>query len=418
MAQRSSDPVHAHGQPHPTGLRLDELILTLTLATDVGSGAPMESALCACLLVVRFGGTALAKTRRIGGLIIARIYTCFLLVRRAMHETITAYLAMLTERRKSSHTLRAARQDLTQFVNSWERQNGRPFDPALLLDSDLRDWRRARQQDDGAAPATINRALSTLRSYCAWAVTMGLMTESAAREIEDVPTPELAPRGLPAAAVKALLRAARAEPDVIIRLRDEAALALLIYGGLRVQEACDLQLRDVDLAGLSITVRYGKAGKARRVPIHADAQRLLLRYLEQVRCPNGQPPVGSDAERESFLAGIDAAAPGRPLRPGVNQRLVQRIVTQRAHEAAERLQRDAEREGDLARASELLDLARRLLSATPHTLRHSLARRMIELGADLGEVQRVLGHSNIATTKRYLTPSEDDLREAIARAGV
>jgi hypothetical protein len=48
MAQRSSDPVHAHGQPHPTGLRLDELILTLTLATDVGSGAPMESALCAC----------------------------------------------------------------------------------------------------------------------------------------------------------------------------------------------------------------------------------------------------------------------------------------------------------------------------------------------------------------------------------
>jgi integrase/recombinase XerC len=217
---------------------------------------------------------------------------------------------------------------------------------------------------------------------------------------------------------KALLRAARAEQDATIRLRDEAALALLIYGGLRVQEACDLQLRDVDLAGLSITVRYGKAGKARRVPIHTDAQRLLQRYLEQVRCPHGLPPVGSDAEREPFLAGIDAAAPGRPLRPGVNQRLIQRIVSQRAREAAERLQRDAEREGDLVRAGELLDLARRLLTATPHTLRHSLARRMIERGADLGEVQRVLGHSNIATTGRYLTPSEDDLREAIGRAGV
>jgi site-specific recombinase XerD len=256
----------------------------------------------------------------------------------------------LAERRKSPYTLRAARQDLSQFVTWWQHHAARPFDPALLLDTDLRDWRRARQQQDGAAPATINRALSTLRGYCAWAVTTGLMSESAARDIEDVPTPELSPRGLPSAAVKALLRAARAEPDAIIRLRDEAALALLIYGGLRVQEACDLQLRDVDLAGLSITVRYGKAGKARRVPIHTDAQRLLQRYLDQVRCPDGLPTVGSEAEREPFLAGIDAAALGRPLRLGVNQRLVQRIVSRRAHEAAEWLQRDAERESDLAGA--------------------------------------------------------------------
>ena len=42
----------------------------------------------------------------------------------------------------------------------WERHAGRPFDPALLLHTDVRDWRQARQQGDGAAPATINRALS------------------------------------------------------------------------------------------------------------------------------------------------------------------------------------------------------------------------------------------------------------------
>jgi site-specific recombinase XerD len=335
-----------------------------------------------------------------------------------MHESIVAYLTTLADRRRSPHTLKAARQDLTRFVSWWEREYSRPFDPDLLLDTDLRDWRRSRQPDDGAAPATINRALSTLRGYCGWAVATGLMTEHAARDIEDVPTPELSPRGLPATAVKALLRAVRAEQDAIIRLRDEAALALLIYSGLRVQEVCDLQLRDVDLAGLSITVRHGKAGKARRVPLHADAQRLLQRYIEQVRCPDGMPLLGSDAERGAFLVGIDAATPGRPLRPGVNQRLVQRMVTERAHTAAERLRRDAEQEPNLARVGEMLDLARRLLTATPHMLRHSLARRMIERGADLGEVQRVLGHTNIATTGRYLTPSEDDLREAIGRAGV
>ena len=107
-------------------------------------------------------------------------------------------------------------------------------------------------------------------------------------------TPELAPRGLLVAAVKAL-----------------------IYGGLRVQEACDLQLRDVDLAGLSITVRYGKAGKARRVPIHSDAQRLLQRYLERVRCPDGLPPVESNAEREPFLRHRRGCA--RPSAPSWHQ---------------------------------------------------------------------------------------------------
>lgn len=335
-----------------------------------------------------------------------------------MHDSIVAYLDTLHQRRRSPHTIRAARQDLTQFVTWWEQHAGRPFDPALLLDTDVRDWRLARQRDDGAAPATINRALSTLRGYCGWALAAGLMREHAAADVDDVATPTLAPRALPPSAVKALLRAARAEPDAIIRRRDEAALALLIYAGLRVQEACDLQLRDLDLPGLTITIRHGKAGKARRVPIHADAQRLLQRYLEEVRCPEGLSAIGSAAEREPFLARIDAACAGQPLRPGINQRLIQRMVSARARAAAERLGADAEREPDLAKAETLRNLARRLLEATPHTLRHSLARRMIERGADLGEVQRVLGHSSIATTGRYLIPSEDDLREAIGRAGV
>jgi integrase len=141
-----------------------------------------------------------------------------------------------------------------------------------------------------------------------------------------------------------------------------------------------------------------------------------------MRHPRTVFPVARCALHESIFVYLGMLSQRRrsphTLRPGVNQRLVQRMVTERAHAAAERLQRDAEHEPDLARVGEMLELARRLLTATPHTLRHSLARRMIERGADLGEVQRVLGHTSIATTGRYLTPSEDDLREAIGRAGV
>ena len=72
---------------------------------------------------------------------------------------------------------------------------------------------------------------------------------------KDVPTESLSPRSLPAEAVDALLRAARSEQNAILRARDEALLALLIYAGLRVQEVCDIQPRDLDLE-VALLVRY------------------------------------------------------------------------------------------------------------------------------------------------------------------
>jgi site-specific recombinase XerD len=70
------------------------------------------------------------------------------------------------------------------------------------------------------------------------------------------------------------------------------------------------------------------------------------------------------------------------------------------------------------RADRLRTLAHVLASVSPHRLRHSLARRLLKKGAQLTEVQRILGHSRLSTTGMYLTPDEDDLRDAIGRAGV
>jgi site-specific recombinase XerC len=114
---------------------------------------------------------------------------------------------------------------------------------------------------DGAAPATINRGLSTLRRVCGWAVEQNLLVGNPIKGIEDIPSTPLSPRSLPDQAVDALLRAVRDEKDPRLRLRDEALLALLIYAGLRVQEACDVQVRDIDVAGGTIIVRSGKGGR-------------------------------------------------------------------------------------------------------------------------------------------------------------
>ncbi|MBV9792121.1 MAG: tyrosine-type recombinase/integrase [Chloroflexi bacterium] len=335
-----------------------------------------------------------------------------------MHETIVSYLKHLEEKGRSPLTIKAARGDLVGFTTWWEAQRKRPFDPALLREYDVHLWRHMRQSEDAAAPTTINRAMVSLRTYCGWAKQQQFLEENPFEEIKAIPIAPPAPKSLPPEAVDAVLRAVRSEKDERIRLRDEALLALLVYAGLRAQETCDVQVRDLDMGGGTVTVRHGKGGRMRRVQLHSDAIGMLRRYLKRLRCPTGEPGIGSDGEREPLLVGFDHTRTGCPMRPGLNQRQVQRIVEQRAHEAAERLRADTKTISSLEAVSQLLDLAQRLEQATPHTLRHSLARRLLASGADLAVVQRTLGHSTIATTGMYLTPSDDDMRQAMERAKV
>jgi site-specific recombinase XerD len=335
-----------------------------------------------------------------------------------MHGSIGQYLLALEQKRRSPLTLKAVRQDLTHFVTWWEARRARSFSPAFLLHRDVLDWRAERQRQDGAAPATINRALASLRGYCTWATKCGLMPENVAVDVPAITTSALSPRGLPSEAVDALLRAARLESNQVVRLRNEAMLALLVYGGLRVQEVCDVQLRDLDLRAGTLTVRSGKAGRARRIPLHTDAQHSLQRYLDQVRCPAGLPGIGTVQECVPLLIGIDVTRADKPIRLSIGQRVIQRVIKQLGQQAAVRLRAEAEAEPAIVRVEQLQKLAQLLERATPHQLRHSLAQRMLRGGAQLSEVQHMLGHSRLSTTGIYLTPSEDELREAIQRAGL
>lgn len=329
-------------------------------------------------------------------------------------EIITHYLDHLAVQGRSPATVRAVRSDLGQFGTWWETTYHQPWMVAVTSDRNLRHWQRSRQAEDGAAPATINRALSTLRRFCAWAVQHGHLADNPCTELKDVATEPVGPQALPEVAVDALLRAARQQDDPR-RSRDEALLALLIYTGVRAQEACDIQLRDVDLRAGTLIVRSGKGRKARRIPLHPDAVRLLDRYLSLVRGSPSMPPLGSDDERTALLVRIDPATAGRPLTPGITARGVGKVVQRLGHRGAQLLRDSAAKLADLQRIDELVLAAQRLDAVAPHQLRHSLARRLLTQGAQLPEIQRILGHSRLSTTGMYLTPSEDDVRTAIDR---
>ena len=82
-----------------------------------------------------------------------------------MHASISEYLSYLSDKGRSPLTIKAVRGDLVGFSTWWEGRYHRPFDPALLRESDLHTWQLARQKDDAAAPATINRAAGHRESH-------------------------------------------------------------------------------------------------------------------------------------------------------------------------------------------------------------------------------------------------------------
>lgn len=243
-----------------------------------------------------------------------------------MDTAINEYLEYLISQGKSAATLRATRSDLSGFQQWWEQTTNRSFQVKHLVSRDIRRWQQERQQIDGAKPSTINRGLSSLRGFCRWAMENSRHTYDPTEDIGEVTTPDLYPQGISEAAIDALLRITASEPDSVQRHRDQAALALLICAGLRIQEACHLQLRDLDLVSGMITIRRGKRGKARRVPLHADAQEMLQRYLDEVRCPGGMPDLGGNEERAPLLIGKKVTMKGQPWLPGVQPQTIRMAV--------------------------------------------------------------------------------------------
>lgn len=157
--------------------------------------------------------------------------------------------------------------------------------------------------------------------------------------------------------------------------RNRALLALLYLPAcLRISEALALKVRDVNLEQGAVRVWRGKGAKDRTVYLDALTSEIVRSWLE-VR-PNGS---------ETLLCTLQGAQVSAGYARGL-----------------------------LARLGEKLDLGWRL---HPHTLRHSGASELLRRGLTIADVQRVLGHANIATTSVYLHVHDNDLAAKIANLG-
>lgn len=227
----------------------------------------------------------------------------------------------------------------------------------------------------GVARSTAARRTSTFRVWFAVLLRDGLVGGDPAALLATPRRGRTLPRVLRPDQVERLIDAA--EPTDPVGLRDRAILELLYASGARVGEIASLDLPAVD-HGQQLLLLDGKGGKQRMVPFGEPAADALDAYLRGGRaalCPT----VANDAV---FLNTRGARLGVRDLRTVVD--------------------RAAARAG--------------LGHVTPHTLRHSYATHLVESGADIRQVQELLGHASLATTQRYTHLSRGRLREAHAAA--
>ncbi len=281
-------------------------------------------------------------------------------------DLINEYLAYLkVEKGLATNSLESYERDLTK-LRAWADKNG--FELLTLTRQDLRKWLIDLGQTN-LSENSKRRMISAMRGFYKFLMIDGHIKTNPSDNLDSPQKGFYLPKFLNQAEMEMLL----SQPDVSTEtgLRDRAILELMYASGLRVSEALNVTLKDVDLDS-GILTTTGKGSKTRRVPVGSCAVEWLKSYLvlrrrkENIEVPN------------LFLTPL-----GRPL----NRQLIYNFIREYAEKCG-------------------------LEGISPHTLRHSFATHLIQNRADIRSVQQMLGHADISTTQIYTHITDAHLKRS------
>ncbi len=288
------------------------------------------------------------------------------------------FLAHCANHRKlSSHTIKAYRQDL-HCLFSFASATGIDVPIGAIDRSLVQRWLGNMSE---VKPRTVRRRLAVLKSMFSSLERYGDSFQNPLAGFRsEVKVGLSLPRTVARSTVKSLLRAARTQPAsnpkaTLRRTRDTALLEILFGTGMRVSEVVATDIRHLDMDRLVISVR-GKGNREREIPVVCDALREALTVHLNARQTQGAVP-----DDPVFLNRRGARMSDQSIR-GILRRHARKLGKPRI---------------------------------TPHMLRHTIATLLLEEGADLRHIQRLLGHSSIATTTIYVNVSERSQRRALER---
>lgn len=280
-------------------------------------------------------------------------------------ELLDAYEAHLVGRGQRPQGVATYLYDMRAFL-AWL---GDDASIANLNEQQITDYRDTYAAT--RAPATVCLMLTSIRSFCKFCRRRRLLNEDPTQWIEFPKVPDRAPKALSRAALRALWAAVAPKEQETTharwqRERNKLVICLMLFAGLRLQEAIDLRWGDIDLETGVLTVASGKGGRSRAIPLHPTLA------LELGRTQNPQP--------------------GDP------------VLTNRS--------------GKGLSATSLCHLFNRVLPRAgvethAHALRHSFATELLRSGAPLPDIQALLGHRDLDTTSIYLRVAPEHLRAAV-----
>ncbi len=315
-----------------------------------------------------------------------------------MQQAIDAFRNHLrSEKRASEHTTRAYLHDIEELEAFARRSTGRPV---ALLDLDVILCRSYLASLHGRNDAvTIGRKLSSLRAFFRLLVRRRQLPSSPVAALRGPKRAKRLPAflgkeevgrlldgrpvlGGAAIAIGASANGVAAASAASEFARDEALFEIIYGAGLRVSEACNLDVDDIESApgAAQVKVRQGKGRKDRVIPIGRKAIAALGAYMPLRAAWMAATPRGD-------RAAIFVTRRGRRLGP----RGVRRLLGRR-------------------------ELATGVAAVPPHALRHSFATHLLGEGADLRSIQEMLGHASLRTTQRYAHVNIDHLMAVYDKA--
>ncbi len=302
-----------------------------------------------------------------------------------LSTTVEAWLDYLThERGCADKTREAYGRDLAQFLSFLKHHIGHPPALADLAALHLRTFRAfmAARRRAGVESRSLARTMSALRMFFRWLETQEILKN---RAITNIALPKIShsvPKPLTLDKARTLIDGRQRDAEIPwVSARDTAVLLLLYGSGLRISEALGIVLSRAPVPGHDVLRIIGKGAKERMVPVLPVTQDAVQAYLDLC-------PYPLDDNEPIF----------RGLRGGVlSARIIQLVI------------------------ANLRDRLGLPATATPHALRHSFATHLLSAGADLRQIQELLGHASLSTTQVYTEVDRERLlrvyQSAHPRAG-
>jgi integrase/recombinase XerD len=233
-----------------------------------------------------------------------------------------------------------------------------------------------RLRDEGYSASSICRFVSSVRSLCKYLLVENIIKEDPSETLQAPRKWERLPKSLSKSEVRSFLESGLSlklsEPTTV---RDFVMFELLYSSGLRVSELVSLKLEDINFEAGFLRV-LGKGSKERIVPVNMRAIERIKSYMARQRMEILK------RRRSPYLFVTNRA------RPMTRQRFWQTIKR----------------------------IGRKLgIEISPHTMRHSFATHLLEGGADLRSLQKMLGHSDISTTQIYTKVTTDRLKQVYSK---